>query len=280
MQTFTRAIDQLHPYVWQLNLFYLGEPFLCENLPAMIRYAHAHRMNVSVSSNLTTLDERMADQLIAEKLDHLIVSLDGTTQESYTKYRIGGNYQTVLDNIILLNEKKKQKASPHPRIEIQFVIFKHNEREIPRIKELARQLGVGIYFREGTLGGRGQSPPLSKDFQLAEKWLSPNKDFRREYDYFDRKPYIQEGICGYLWRVATINWDGSVFPCCWVFESKHSFGNIMEQSFEEIWNNAFFRSSRSLFQRSKRLFLKSRPHNPETICYRCKMFRHNLNNQC
>lgn len=280
METFKRIIDELHPYCWHLNLFYLGEPLMCENLPFMIRYARQRKMKVSVSSNLNLLNEKMADSLIDAGLNHLIVSLDGTSQESYEKYRIGGNFNKVIDSIILLNEKKKQKASPYPRIEIQFVVFKHNEQEVPKIKELAARLDVGIYFREGTLGGKGQSPPVTKDYPLAEKWLSPNKEYHKGYDYLGRKPYIQEGYCGYLWKIATINWDGSVFPCCWVFEGKYKFGNIMEQSFKTIWNNELIRSSRRIFVKNK----KSRPDadagGPRTICYQCKMFRHIYNDQC
>lgn len=276
METFTGIIDQMHPYVWHLNLYYLGEPLLCDNLPIMIEYAHKHKMRVSVSSNLILLNEEMADRLIDTGLEHLVVSLDAVSQETYVKYRIGGDYDKVVRNIIMLNERKKMKASPYPRIEIQFVVFKHNEHEIPGIEELAAKLGVGLYFREGTLGGKGQSPPITKDYALAEKWLSPNKKYHEGYDYFERKPNIQEGYCGYLWKIATINWDGSVFPCCWVFESEHKFGNITEQSFKEIWNNELFRSSRDLFIKGSP---GKGPEGPKTICYQCKMFRHKYNVQ-
>lgn len=280
METFISIIDQLSPYCWHLNLFYLGEPLLCENLPVMIDYARRRKMEVSVSSNLNLLSEEMADRLIDANLDHLIVSLDGTSQEIYEKYRIGGNFNKVIDNIILLNQKKKQKVSPYPRIEIQFVVFKHNEQEVPLIKELAAKLGVGFYLREGTLGGKEQSPPLTKDYSLAEQWLSPNKEYHKGYDYFERKPYIQEGYCGYLWKIATINWDGSVFPCCWVFEGKYKYGNIMEQSFKTIWNNELMQSSRSLFKKNKRSRPDAETGGPKTICYQCKMFKHICNDQC
>ena len=277
MEVFTRIIDQLYPYVWHLNLFYLGEPLLCENLPAMISYARKHKIRVYVSSNLNILDKQMAESLIESRLDHLIVSLDATSQESYEKYRIGGNYQTVVDNIVLLTEMKKHKESLLPRIQIQFVVFKHNEAEIPGIKELAKKLGVDLYIRQGALGGLGQSPPLTKDRELAAKWLSPNKEFRKEYDYFSNSPSLKNGTCVYLWKAATINWDGSVFPCCWIYENEHKFGNIMEEAFKTIWNNELFRSSRSLFKPNKKSFSKSQNNHKQTICYKCKMFKHNLN---
>lgn len=277
MEVFTRIIDQLYPYVWHLNLFYFGEPLLCEHLPAMISYAKKHKIRVYVSSNLNIFDKQMAKSLIESRLDQLIVSLDAASQESYEKYRIGGNYQAVIDNIVLLTEMKKQKGSLLPRIQIQFVVFKHNEAEISRIEEIAKELGVEIHIRQGALGGLGQSPPLTKDRKLASKWLSSKKEFRKEYDYFDNSPCIKNGPCIYLWKVATINWDGSVFPCCWIYENEHKFGNIMEEDFKTIWNNEYFMHSRSLFKAGRKSLSRLHNDHKQTICCKCKMFKHNLN---
>ncbi len=280
LETFTRIIDELHPYLRQMNLYYVGEPLLCEHLHEMISYAHQHKIRVSTSSNLTILGEEKAEELIKSGLDQLVVSLDGASQEMYEKYRIGGDFNKVINNVSLITEKKKELGSPTPQILIQFVIFKHNESDIPKAEELAKRLGVDIYLRQGALGGKGQSPPLTKDTALAQKWLTSKKEYQMEYDYFSRKPYIKDEPCGYLWKVATINWDGSVFPCCWVFENKYSFGNIHEQSFKAIWNNEFFQSSRRLFTKRRGSFSKYEAYNHETICYQCKMFRHVLNDPC
>ena len=276
METFTRIIDQLHRYVRHLNLFYLGEPLLCKELPQMIKYAHKHKIKVSVSSNLNILDVKMAEQLVESQLDHFIVSLDGTCQGTYAIYRIGGDYDTVIKHIKQLIKIKGKMKSDYPRILIQFVIFRHNQEEIPEVKKLAKSLGVDIFFRQGALGGKGQSPPLTKDKQLAKKWLTQTKKYQTEYDYFSDKPYLRNGACGYLWNVATINWDGSVLPCCWIYDNEHSFGNIMEQDFEDIWNNVYFRSSRKLFSNKSEPLL-SETDTQETVCYQCKMYKHHLN---
>ncbi|MHA2282360.1 MAG: radical SAM/SPASM domain-containing protein [Promethearchaeota archaeon] len=278
-ETFTRVIDQLHRYVRHLSLFYLGEPLLCENLPWMIKYAQKHKIKVLVSSNLNILDNNIAKQLIDAKLDFLIVSLDGTSQKTYAKYRIGGNYDEVIKNISLLINMKRELKSDYPRVLIQFVIFKHNEKEIPKIKRLAKNLGVDLFFRQGALGGKGYSPPVIKDRIMAKKWLTQNKKYHMEYDYFSEKPYLRDGKCGYLWKVATINWDGSVFPCCWIYENKHSFGNILQKEFKGIWNNEYFRSSRRLFAKKGKTITPD-SELKETICYQCKMYKHNRGNVC
>jgi radical SAM protein with 4Fe4S-binding SPASM domain len=256
-----------------MNLFYLGEPLLCRELPAMIKYAHKSKIRISVSSNLNILDETMAEQLIRSELDYLIVSLDGATPETYAKYRIGGDYHAVIKNIKAMVEKKRQMKSVFPRILIQFVVFRHNEAEVASVKELARSLGLEVFFRQGALGGKDQSPPLTKDRSLAEKWLTQDAKYQTEYDYFSEKPYIKSGACGYLWNVATINWDGSLLPCCWVYDSEYRFGNILEQDFKDIWNNVAYRSSRGLYSRGNTV-LSSGAKPKGTICHQCKMFRH------
>jgi radical SAM protein with 4Fe4S-binding SPASM domain len=277
METFTRIIDQLHPYAWHLNLYYLGEPLLCEHLHEMIDYAHQRRMRVATSSNLNILNEKKAEALIESGLDMLVVSLDGASPEVYMKYRIGGDFYRVLHNIQLLIKKKKELGSPTPKILLQFVVFKHNEADIPNIQKLAERLGLELFLRQGALGGEGHSPPLSRNVELAKQWLSQNKAYRKQYDQFSEKPYLSEGACPYLWKMLTVNWDGSVFPCCWVYDEEHIFGNILEQPFEEIWNNECFRSARLLFSRRYSSFLKSGFKFQETICSRCKMYGHFLN---
>ena len=275
-ETFALIIDQLHRFVRHINLFYLGEPLLCKNLPWMIQYARNHKIKVSVSTNLNVFNEKICDDLINTGLDYLIVSLDGVSQNTYATYRIGGNYDRVLNNIRLLANRKRELGSAYPRIFIQFVVFKHNESEVSKIKEVASSLGVEIFFRQGALGGKGYSPPVTKDREEAKKWLTQDKKYQLEYDYFSEKPYLRNGKCNYLWSVATINWDGSVFPCCWIYEQKHSFGNILHQEFKEIWNNDRFRTSRRLFSKRK----GNNSNNTdmiETICFKCKMYKHERN---
>jgi len=275
MSTFTRIVDQLHRYVRHVNLFYLGEPLLCKDLHHMIRYAKDHRMRVTVSSNLNIFDEGIADRLIDSRLDHLVVSLDGTNQETYAKYRVGGDFNEVMMNMAVLTERKRRKASEYPRIILQFVVFKHNEAEVPEIQKLGKQLGVYVLLRQGALGGEGQSPPMTKDRELASQWLTQKKEYHFEYDYFNDEPSLKKGACDYLWKVITINWDGTVFPCCWAYDGRDTFGNIVEQDIEEIWNNERFRSARALFSKDGHSS-NGLMHSVRTLCHGCKMYTHHL----
>ncbi|OHB82909.1 MAG: hypothetical protein A3J73_06000 [Planctomycetes bacterium RIFCSPHIGHO2_02_FULL_38_41] len=59
-----------------------------------------------------------------------------------------------------------------------------------------------------------------------------------------------------------INWDGNILPCCAVYSEKHAFGNILENSFAEIWNNEMYVSARKE--------ILGRKNTKHTICHTCK----------
>jgi radical SAM protein with 4Fe4S-binding SPASM domain len=40
-----------------------------------------------------------------------------------------------------------------------------------------------------------------------------------------------------MWQGCVFTWDGDVVPCCFDKDAKHKMGNIMQQTFSEIWKN-------------------------------------------
>lgn len=74
--------------------------------------------------------------------------------------------------------------------------------------------------------------------------------------------------CTWLWTQTTINWDGSVSPCCAIYDPSEDFGDISSTSLKEIWNNEKYRESR-------RFSSKGEIGNTTTICMRCPLAMHN-----
>ena len=62
------------------------------------------------------------------------------------KYRVGGCLDRVFENVKKLNELKRKYNSPYPRLSWQFIIFGHNEEEIPLVKKMAPELGFSNVF--------------------------------------------------------------------------------------------------------------------------------------
>jgi len=74
-------------------------------------------------------------------------ALDAVTQETYEKYRIGGNLRRVIANIGKINGFKASYGSSRPKLVFQFVIFNHNEHEMEHAELLARMLGMEVSFK-------------------------------------------------------------------------------------------------------------------------------------
>jgi len=81
-------MDEVGDYVFFLDLFNWGEPLLDPNLEELVRIASARRIVTNVSSNLSLpLSDERIESLVKSGLCQLVVSLDGTSQETYQNYR-------------------------------------------------------------------------------------------------------------------------------------------------------------------------------------------------
>jgi len=109
---FQKTIDELHKEIFYLTFYFQGEPYLNPKFLEMVKYASDKNIYTSTSTNAHYLDDANAKATVESGLDRLIISIDGTTQESYKSYRIGGDLQKVIDgtkNILKWKKKLKSK---------------------------------------------------------------------------------------------------------------------------------------------------------------------------
>lgn len=148
---YRRIIDTLSPYLYMVNLFNFGEPLFNKRLPEYIAYARSKGVYTSISTNLTFLSEERAEALIRSGLDHLLLSIDGLSQDTYEQYRIGGDLTKVLANLHRLMATRKRLGSTSPMVEWQYLVFNHNKHEVPNVEAFARSHGVdAVYIRKGS----------------------------------------------------------------------------------------------------------------------------------
>jgi radical SAM protein with 4Fe4S-binding SPASM domain len=252
-------------------LYNWGEPLLHPDTFFFIRRAESSGIRTLLSSNMNVFSEETAREMIGSGLHRLIISMDGVTAETYETYRIGGNFEKVKEHIRLLVSTKRRLRAARPRLTLQFLVFRHNEHEAPAVEGMAQELGVDdVEILGGFLGGKGHTPYVGhpESAELAEKWLSKNPAYRGAFDYFRNDEYLSDQPCYFLWRTVAVNWDGSLTPCCCVYDESTNFGNIMEEPFSRIWNNAKYRSARALFSRRG-----SPPAPVRTVCDACKAFK-------
>ena len=241
---FRKTIDEIKDYCIWLSLYSWGEPFLNKEIDKYIGYARQANIATIMSTNLNKpLTPQMAESIIRSGLDSLVISLDGTTQEVYEVYRVGGHLDRVLDNIKLLVQKRRELGSKRPYLEWQFIVMRQNEHQIPEARQMARDLGVDdIVFKKVDF------PHGLDDPELPKKWL-PVAAEQSHRDHPFAKPYHENGKrCWRLWRSGVVNWDGGYAPCCYLTDASDDFGDVNTHTIKQIWNNDHYISARSLFR--------------------------------
>ncbi len=248
---FKKIIDEIKERASMVVLWNQGEPFLHKDFPEMIKYASDNGLFTLTSSNLNIMPDE--EDLINSGLDSMIVSLDGTTQKTYNKYRINGELSKVIENTKKIVQAKKKLKKNNPLIRWQFLVMKHNEHEIEEIKRLAKELEVDnlelktvqIYSKDDIKNFLPQNPKY-------RRYKIKNDDFELKFGIKNR--------CRRIWTNAVINWDGEVAICCFDKDVEHKIGNINNSTLSDIWKN-------KKIQKIRDQILKDRKSIP--ICWNC-----------
>jgi radical SAM protein with 4Fe4S-binding SPASM domain len=227
---FKKVMKELRPYLYNVNLYFQGEPMLHPLFFSFI--ANCLKTNTVVSTNGHYLSGENSERIVRSGLNKLIISIDGADQETYSVYRVNGNLNTVtegLQDLTLAKEKYKSSLN----IEIQFLVNSFNEHQIPKIKQLAKRVHAKLSL---------------KSMQITDKadiatWLPSDKRFKR-YDIKDGS-YVVKGSmpdrCARLWFNPVITWDGKVVPCCFDKNAEYIMGDLNQDSFGEIWDGPKYR---------------------------------------
>lgn len=229
---YEKLVDELSPTLLHIIFYFQGEPLINKQLPKMIEYAHNARIYTSTSTNAQFLTTDLAKDLVLSGLDKLIVSVDGSTQETYETYRRGGKLEKALEGIKHIVAWKKKLSSPTPLVEIQFLVLKTNEHQLADMKILKKSVGADrLSFKTAQLYNYENGHPLMTTIKKHSRYKkNPNGLYELKAN--------QPNRCWRLWNGAVVNSSGEVLPCCFDKSSAHSFGNINTGSFNKNWHNA------------------------------------------
>jgi radical SAM protein with 4Fe4S-binding SPASM domain len=176
--------------------------------------------------------------------------LDGFTQEKYADYRVGGDVETVKNGIKMVAERKRSSNSKWPLVDVQVVMFDHIKEELPLIDEFLKQAKVDrITYRQESLG-----------FNAPDTTIKGN-------------PLTSDNACFWLYLGMAIGPDGSVYPCCGRSTTRVAYGNILNESLDEIWNNDYYKFTRSLFSEESRYVTTPDEKMKKIPCFQCNEFK-------
>jgi MoaA/NifB/PqqE/SkfB family radical SAM enzyme len=261
---FKQYFDPLADYLFEAYLHNWGESLLNKEVFDMIAYAQSRNVGTNLSSNLSDSTSRDLDRLIDSGLEYLIVSLDGTNEQSYSKYRVRGKFDNVVENMHELIRRRNARRLKTPRVEWQFIVMKQNEREVSRAEEMAEKIGVDL-LRFIPVG----MPYDTGDRQAVKEEWYPTTIEGRAYSADIEQQFGQANKpspCFYLYRTMVVHPDGGVAPCCVVYKESSDFGRLPADTMS-LWNNDHYQSARSLFSD------RTARRQQATICDGCEIFQ-------
>jgi radical SAM protein with 4Fe4S-binding SPASM domain len=229
-ELFKMVMKELAPYLNNVNLYFQGEPMLHPQFFSFIQ--NCKSVNSTVSTNGHYLSEENSEKIAESQLNKLTVSLDGIDQETYSLYRVNGDVNRVIAGIRNISVAKKKHHSSL-KIELQFLVNKFNEHQVPAIRQLAHNVHAKL---------------MLKSMQIIDKadigsWLPSDYRFRR-YRFEDGVYELKSSLpdrCARLWFNPVITWDGKVVPCCFDKDAEYVMGDLTQDSFREIWNGPKYR---------------------------------------
>lgn len=230
-EVFYKTIDELQDSLFYLTFYFQGEPYLHPNFLRMVSYANKKGIYTATSTNAHYFTDTIAKQTVESGLKRLIISIDGTTQETYQSYRVGGSLTKVIEGTKKVLEWKKKLNSSTPHIIFQFLVVKPNEHQIGEVQTLAKELGIkDVRFKTAQI----------YDFENGSD-LIPTIDKYARYRKTKAGTYeIKNKLlnhCWKMWHSCVITWDGKVIPCCFDKDAHYVLGEMEKESFQTIWQS-------------------------------------------
>jgi len=247
--TFKKFIDETQAYLLLIVLWDWGEPFLNPKIYKMISYAKERNIKIVSSTNGHVFaDKNHAEKVVKSGLDSIIFAVDGTSQSTYERYRKGGKLDTIVTGIQNVVAAKKTLQSKTPIINLRFIAMKHNEHEIPQLRDFARSLGVDAVTLK-TLNPHSDGKIIANE-EYGNQFIPENPSYRRfKYDNQTHSRIRRRiNLCKDLWNSPALHSDGKVCLCTFDTNAKYVFGDITQQNFREIWKGDLYLSMRRQFR--------------------------------
>ncbi|MBV8817916.1 MAG: SPASM domain-containing protein [Acidobacteriaceae bacterium] len=247
---FQQLMEQVSWPLEAVSFGWSGEPLLNRSLPRMIAMAGVIGAVTYVSTNGLLL-ERDGDALLDSGLSVLRICLDGVDQGMAEKYRIGTDFDKVIQGTKRLVERRAARQLRTPSISLQMLVTRDTEAYLSDFLALAEACGVDeVYFKSFNLSLSDWLPSSHRQ-EMARTYLPVLPSSHRFLRYtLDRSgeyallPEILAAPCPEIESGVTILHTGDVVPCCEDFRGSHRLGNIQQQSLEEIWRGAPYHALR------------------------------------
>lgn len=235
---FKASITQLKNQLHYLTFYFQGEPYLNPAFLDMVKFAHDNNIYTATSTNAHFMKPDIAKKTIESGLDRLIISIDGTTQETYQSYRIGGKLERVLEGAKNIVAAKKKMKSKKPFIIFQFLVVKPNEHQIEDVLKLGSEIGVDeVRLKTAQV----------YEYESGNELIPTIDKYSRYYQKIDGSWGVKNRMinaCWRMWQGCVITWNGGIVPCCFDKDATYQLGQLANQDFKSIWKGKKYKSFR------------------------------------
>jgi len=255
------------PHLESVMLGGFGEPTAHPDIIRMVSAIKETGIRVEMVSNGTLLDAKMADGLLDARLDRLWISFDGADELNFERARQGARFKEVVGNLRRLRDRLE--------LGIAFVVSRANFADLKNLSRLAKKTGAAYISVSNIIPYSPEMERQMVCGQALTRNSMAQTSGRIEVDLprIDLSESTRDTLwrlaggnetvslmgtplgarmdeCRFIReRCSFVRWDGQVSPCMALLHShatyfygmerrnkNHSFGNIMEQEFCDIWN--------------------------------------------
>lgn len=216
---YTKIIDEVAAKNKDARIWmeFFGDPFVrAKYKPTifdMVKYAKDKGLrDVVINTNGCLMNEENARKIIAAGIDAIYVGIDAFSEKTYNENRCGGNYQETVNNLLTLLRIKKEEKLDKLNVYAQFVEMDNNINERQAFVDFWTSKGAYVKIR----------PMVTWAGKIDREVKTENLK--------NRMP------CSWIMDCIVIADDGRVPNCACDLDVSNSFGNINENSIEEIWN--------------------------------------------
>ena len=224
IEIFNEIIEQSKDHIFLAVPYVNGEPLMYPDLYKAIKFASDRKVATLISTNGELLTEKNIRKLLDSSLDFLKIAISGMSQDIFKIQHRGCNIETIKKNMKNL-ARIRDEGGYKILIMLDYIYYEYNAHEYLEACQLGRELGFTVSRRPGNLHKLAETYP---DLAKKEK---PQSDIT--------KLPIKD-LCDWPWKVMTVDWNGSIYPCCdyvvWGNQKTDAIFQIGKSQIDKIWN--------------------------------------------
>jgi hypothetical protein len=215
--------------------FLINEPFSDHRMTEIMRYIRRDKTaKIELNSNGELLKEEKAREVLEIGIDVIRFSIDGFSEESFSKSRVGLDYHLTVERVQRFIELAKKHGGAG-EIEVRMIDIEHNKHEQKPFVEFWTNTGAtaiitDLYRWPWEPGVEAVSLPCKK--VLEEMFFFVN---------------------------------GKATLCCWDTNERGVIGDVTRQSVLEIWDGAVNNHYRRLLAEGRRSEI--------LLCSKCEAYK-------